>query len=62
MTVSEALAAHATARIASAKDSDSARNILAEAPAAPRVASESRGFIESWSFQATVIGWTKAEA
>jgi hypothetical protein len=59
MTVSEALAAHASAQIARAQQSDKARQGMADSVV---MKTESRSFIESWSFQATVIGWNKDRA
>ncbi len=56
MTVSEALAAHAGAQIAAAKHCDLAPPALTPTMDAK---SEARSFIESWSVDATVIGWRK---
>ena len=55
MTVSEALAAHACAQIAAARERDEARRMAGESDQM-EVVTESRSFVESWAFNATDIG------
>lgn len=55
MTVAQALAAHATAQIAAAREADEKRRVTTE-PEMRTVAEEPRSFIETWAVQATVIG------
>ena len=55
MTVSEALAAHASAQMAAARSADEARRVAIE-PEQIGFDEEPRSFIESWAISATVIG------
>lgn len=55
MTVSEVLAAHASAQMAAARAADEARRVAID-PEQADVAAEPRSFVESWAISATVIG------
>jgi hypothetical protein len=55
MTVSEVLAAHASAQMAAARAADEARRVAIDSDEV-EVACESRSFVESWAVSATVIG------
>jgi hypothetical protein len=59
MTVSEALAAHASAQMAAARVSDEARRVAIDPELIPS-RPEPRSFIESWAISATVIGVSRA--
>jgi len=59
MTVSEALAAHASAQMAAARATDEARRVGSD-PEQVEVVIEQRSFVESWAVCATVIGYSQA--
>jgi hypothetical protein len=58
MTVSEVLAAHASAQMAAARAADEARRVAIDAEQI-EVAAEPRSFVESWAINATVIGMSR---
>lgn len=55
MTVSEALAAHASAQMAAARAADEARRVAAD-PDQIEIMEEPRSFVDSWAITAMVIG------
>lgn len=55
MTVSEALAAHASAQMAAARAADEARRVAAD-PDQIEIMEEPRSFVDSWAITAKVIG------
>jgi hypothetical protein len=60
MTVSEVLAAHASAQMAAARAADEARRVAIDCEQVEVVAAEPRSFVESWAINATVIGMARA--
>lgn len=60
MTVSEALAAHASAQMAAARAADEARRVAIDCEQfEAEVEQEPRSFVESWAINATVIGMNR---
>ena len=55
MTVSEVLAAHASAQMAAARAADEARRVAIDSDPV-EFAAEPRSIVESWAVSATVIG------
>ena len=58
MTVSEALAAHASAQMAAARAADEARRTAVDVEQVS-VMEEPRSFVETWAINATVIGQSR---
>jgi hypothetical protein len=58
MTVSEVLAAHASAQMAAARAADEARRVAIDSEQI-EAAAEPRSFVESWAINATVIGMSR---